>query len=280
MIRAISWNIAKRSELWRELLASEEVDIALLQEAGKPPQDVCRHLGVSSEPWEIHGGDIVRKWRSAVARVNQDAKVQWYTPRPLGKANSGDLAVSRMGTIAAADVRDPDTGEVFTFVSLYSCWETPHPAAGRNWIYADGSAHRLISDLSALVGRQQGHRIVAAGDLNILYGYGEHGSGYWASRYQTVFDRIESIGLQFVGPQSPNGRQAHPWPSELPRSSANVPTFHTAEQTPEGATRQLDFVFASAGIADRVRTKALNRVDEWGASDHCRIEIEIASPAN
>ncbi len=39
--------------------------------------------------------------------------------------------------------------------------------------------------------------------------------------------------------------------------------------------RQLDFVFASAAIADRVEVRALNEVQEWGPSDHCRVAIEV-----
>ena len=34
--------------------------------------------------------------------------------------------------------------------------------------------------------------MLAAGDLNILYGYGENGSAYWAARYATVFDRMRA----------------------------------------------------------------------------------------
>ena len=120
---------------------------------------------------------------------------------------------------------------------------TPQLAVG--WIYADGSVHRLISDISVFVGQQLGHRILAAGDLNILHGYGDHGSGYWASRYTTVFDRMRALGLSFVGPQAPAGRRADPWPDELPRTSHNVPTYYTTHQLPVTATRQLDFVFAS-----------------------------------
>jgi hypothetical protein len=41
-----------------------------------------------------------------------------------------------------------------------------------SWIHADASVHRLISDLSVLIGRQRGHKIIVAGDLNVLYGYG------------------------------------------------------------------------------------------------------------
>ncbi len=102
------------------------------------------------------------------------------------------------------------------------------------------------------------------------------GSLYWKGRYDTVFDRMAALGLKFVGPQaSAGGRQAEPWPEELPEGSLNVPTFHSNSQTPATASRQLDFVFASESIADRVTVKALNRVEEWGQSDHCRIMIEV-----
>jgi endonuclease/exonuclease/phosphatase family metal-dependent hydrolase len=135
--------------------------------------------------------------------------------------------------------------------------------------------HRLISDLSVLIGQQSRHRIIVAGDLNILHGYGEDGSQYWASRYQTVFDRMEALGLPFIGPQSPDGRQASPWPEELPKGSRNVPTFHSNRQAPETATRQLDFVFAWAGLRGRVKTRALNEPLTWGPSDHCPVEIAV-----
>ena len=79
--------------------------------------------------------------------------------------------------------------------------EKPHPTTGSSsWIYADAAVYRLISDISVFVGHQSGHRILAAGDLNILHGYGESGSVYWASRYATVFDRMRALGLSFVGP--------------------------------------------------------------------------------
>ncbi len=158
---------------------------------------------------------------------------------------------------------------------MYAVWEKPYGSAGSSWLYADASANRLISDLSSLVGQQRGHRILAAGDLNILNGYGEYGSQYWASRYASVFARMSALGLSFAGPQAPGGRLADPWPRELPAESANVPTYHTRQQTPATATRQLDFVFASEGLAERVRVFALNAVDQWGPSDHCRVQIEI-----
>jgi endonuclease/exonuclease/phosphatase family metal-dependent hydrolase len=152
----------------------------------------------------------------------------------------------------------------------------PISQTGSRWFYADASAHRLVSDLSGLIGQQKGHKIIVAGDFNILYGYGEYRSSYWGKRYNTVFDRIDALGLRFVGPQAPEGgRQAEPWPEELPEGSLNVPTFHSNSQTPATASRQLDFVFASDSIADRVMVKALNGIKEWGPSDHCRIMINV-----
>jgi len=158
---------------------------------------------------------------------------------------------------------------------MYGYWERPYELTGSNWLYADASVHRLISDLSTFIGRQTNHRIIASGDLNILFGYGEHGRKYWALRYQSIFDRMDSLGLKFVGPQAPNGRQADPWPSELPINSKNVPTFHSSRQTRETASRQLDFVFASESVASQVKVRALNLPKLWGPSDHCKVQIDI-----
>ena len=86
---------------------------------------------------------------------------------------------------------------------------------------------------------------------------------------------MEKLGLTFAGPQYPDGRRADPWPGELPKESRNVPTYYTSRQTPATSTRQLDFVFASTGLADRMRVRALNDPADWGPSDHCRIEIDF-----
>jgi endonuclease/exonuclease/phosphatase family metal-dependent hydrolase len=273
MVKVIAWNIARRDEAWRCLLDAD-ADVALLQEAAAPPADIARRLEVDPAAWRTAGAGVSRPWRAAVVRLSSRVQVHWLEPKPVADALPDDLAVSRLGTLAAAIVT-PSAGDPLVVASMYAPWEKPHATTGSGWIYADGSVHRLISDLSSLVGQQMGHRILAAGDLNILYGYGENGSPYWASRYATVFARMEAIGLRFVGPQAPAGRRADPWPDELPVESANVPTYHTSRQTPATATRQLDFVFASTGLAERVRVCARNEPNHWGPSDHCRVEIDV-----
>ncbi len=250
-----------------------DADIALLQEAGEPPYEVAERIEVDPAPWGTAGVDAARAWRTAVARLSDHVKVDWFEAKPLDYAAPGELAVSRFGTLTAARVEAPGI-EPFMVVSMYSLWTNPHSSVGK-WILADASAHRLVSDLSAFTGARNGHRIVAAGDLNILHGYGEDGSEYWGGRYASVFERMEALGLSFAGPQHPNGRQAEPWPDELPGDSKNVPTYRWRND-PQHARRQLDFVFVSRTMADSVTVRALNGTEEWGPSDHCRIEIEVS----
>ena len=275
-MKIISWNIVRRIAPWHRLL-EVGADIALLQEAAAPPPEVTARIDADPAPWDTPGVDAQRKWRTAVVRLSECVQVDWIEAKPLLDAGWGELAVSRPGTIAAAKVTpaDGELGEPLVVVSMYGLWAGPHASTGNSWIVADDSVHRAVSDLSAFIGSQQGHRILTAGDLNILYGYGDHGNTYWAGRYEAVFARMDALGLAFVGPQAPNGRQAGPWPGELPPDSKNVPTYHSTRQTPETATRQLDFVFASKSLASSVTVRALNEPDRWGPSDHCVVEIVV-----
>ena len=216
-----------------------------------------------------------RPWRTAISRLSDRVSLDARPTVALHNATTEHHWTVRLdGSITAADV-GVNGRVVFTAVSVYAAWE----AMPSSRIYADGSAHRILSDLSVLMGTT-GHRLVVAGDWNILRGYGEHGNAFWKARYATVFDRAEALGLHYVGPSFPNGRQAEPrqlaepWPGELPPDSLCVPTFHHSQQNPATATRQLDFVFVSASLAHDVEVRALNEVDEWGPSDHCRILIE------
>ena len=258
VIKLVSWNIAHREEAWR-LLLDGGADVALLQEAVPPPADVVGRVRVDSAPWETAGAGVYRPWRTAVVGLSDRVEVEHLDAASLPDAPYGGLAVSRPGSLAVALVT-PRGGEPFYAASLYGVWEKAHDRTESGWIFADASVHRLISDLSALIGQQQGHRIIAAGDLNIYHGYGEHGSAYWAKRYESVFARMAALGLPFVGPQG-RGRAADPAPAELPEGSANVPTYHTNHQTPTTACHQLDFVFASCSLAERLEVTALNDPD-------------------
>ena len=274
-LKLLSWNMNQKVDNWQTALDSG-VDVAMLQEAKSPPVELAGQFMVQEE---VEPTVSSMHWRAIVAGLTNNDKYEFIPikTQPLDGNDPESLMVSRQGTLDAAVIRIKETGEEITVVSLYSTWMNPIKQTGSSWIFADGSAHRLVSDLSGLIGQQNRHKIIAAGDLNILYGYGENNSPYWGKRYDTVFDRMVALGMRFVGPQAPDGgRQAEPWPVELPEDSLNVPTFYTNRQTPATASRQLDFVFASESIADRISVKALNSVEEWGPSDHCQIMIEMA----
>ena len=272
LLRIVSWNIHQLDEPWKVLTDDASLDLALLQEAKPPPIDVKNDIVPGrGDAWTMPG--YKRAFRTAVVRLSDRIGM---TPRRTGNLPSASpevMGVTSEGTLTVVDIKWQ--GEIFTCISAYVPWQNVVTDAAKPWIISDASAHRLVSDISTLIDAQRGHRLIVAGDWNILRGYGEDGSAYWARRYATVFDRMEALGLRCVGPSAPNGRQAEPWPAELPKDSRNVPTFHSNRQAAATAARQLDYVFASEGIADRIRVRALNEVAEWKWSDHCRILIEV-----
>jgi hypothetical protein len=219
VLRLVSWNTAGR-DWWST--CDQDIDILLLQEARRPPSAPSFPLLPSIDVEWRTAGSTRRRWSTAIAAPSGRVALRPHPITDLSDASTEGLRVSRGGTLCVADVvRDGQV--VVTVASMYAAWETAR--RGRT-IYADASAHRLLSDLSALISTRRSHRIVAAGDLNILRGYGEYGDSYWKARYATVFDRAEAMGLKCVGPQAPNGRQAQPWPDELPprqRQRADVP---------------------------------------------------------
>ena len=256
---------------WR-FLVNLDADIALLQEAVLPPEDVAGRIEVDPAPFYDARG--YRVSRSAVVKLSDRVKVKWLEPVPIAEASAGDFTISQPGAIAAAIVEEPGVAPVVA-ASICAAYEKPHRSTGKmSWNIVDASVHRVISDLSLLIGKQNGHRIVAAGDLTVWHGFGNN--AYWKRRNDTVYDRMEAIGLPLVGPQHPHGRQAEPWPNWLPEDSLNVPTYYNIGASPAEANNQLDFVFASEGMADSIQVRALNGVEEWGPSDHCRIEIVVA----
>ena len=283
------WNIAKRVRPWRELMEMD-ADVVLLQEAGGVPDEVADRVDAgpdeswdahrwNSDWWEGRWPNLYERW-AKVVKLSDRVEIEWFKQvSPISEVHDDEIAVSGVGTTAAARVT-PAAAEPFVVVSMYARWMRPHPSTDSKWTvgYSDGSAHRIISDLSAFIGdtNPSTHRNLAAGDLNMILGETSDVSQSMGTRTQTVIDRMDALGLEFLGPQAPDGgRQAEPTPTGLPSDTRNVPTYHTIRQTPATATNQLDYVFASRGFHEQITVCALNAPDEWGPSDHCRILIEI-----
>ena len=281
MIRLVSWNIAKRSKPWRELAEMahrEEVDVALLQEAGSPPGDLVDLIEYQDDV--LWNRQLYDRW-PLIVQLSDRVEVEGFRQvPPISELGERDIGVSGIGTIAAARVTPRDRPEeAFVAVSMYARWMKPHPSTGSTWRVGapDVSAHRILSDLSAFIGHvdPSKHRILAAGDLNSSYG-SISGPLSLPEREGTVWERFEALGLEFLGPQAPDGRQAEvPLPPEIPADTRNVPTFYRVGESPAVARVQLDYAFASRGFHERIKVRALNEIAEWGSSDHCRLLIEV-----
>ncbi|MYE02669.1 MAG: endonuclease/exonuclease/phosphatase family protein [Alphaproteobacteria bacterium] len=276
MVRIVCWNINRQRKPWerlKEMAERCEADVALLQEVGKPPGKLAQFFRYEND---VFWDPSLFSPRSLVVQLSDRVEVEWFrqVPPSIGKPKADEIGVSGVGTIGAAKVIPRDRPEkAFIAISMYANWMSVHPCAPGTGRASDVSAHRILSDLSAF----RRCRIVAAGDLNMFYGAcGKRLS--MPCRERTVWERFKALGLEFLGPQLPNGRpSAKPQP-DVPAETGNVPTYYTTrEKCAANARRQLDYAFASRGFHRQVKVRALNGIDEWGPSDHCRLLIEVAT---
>ena len=291
MVKIVCLNIAKKAAPWKELLEMD-ADIALLQEA----HPAAAPASVGTSPFQPQPYPGLNRW-PLIVKLSDRVKVEWFKPVNSAQAiiAEDEIAVSDLYTIAAARVtplsNGKPAGKPFVAVSMYARWLYPHPQAKQTaplkngtWkieCYADASAHRIISDLAAFIGHTNpvSHHILAAGDLNTIY---QETRLSLQPRDTTVFDRMEALGLEFIGPRCPNAdRQADPVPEGLPHHTQNVPTYLTSKKLKlmreDGIVsgNQLDYVFASKGFDQNITAHAMNDPARWGSSDHCRILIEV-----
>lgn len=145
-MKIVSWNIARRDEPWRWLL-DMDADIALLQGARPPPADVAGSVEGDPAEWVTAGPEPMHRWRAAVVQLSDRVAVEWIKGIPVMEARYGDLQVSVPGTLGAAHVT-PHGGEPLVIESMYARWLRPHSSTGSSWIFADASAHQIVSDLS------------------------------------------------------------------------------------------------------------------------------------
>ena len=297
MTTVVCWNMAYRRESWRELVRME-ADIALLQEPCRAPDEVADRVNIGppdDDAWDTRlwqkptRKDEPRRHHQRwpkIARLSDRVQVKWFKPvLPIDRMSDDKLNVSDVQIMAAAEVTPNDgDSKPFIVVSMYATLRWPHPSTGSEDAHADASAHRIISDLTHFVANadRRPHRILAAGDLNMEYGvdYGWRERSkhrLWYARARTVWDRMEALDFVYMGPRYPNGRRADPQPEYLPADTKNVATYHLRQSSPAGAHLQYDHVFASRGFHETIRTRAMNRVDEWGSSDHCRLLIEVGT---
>ena len=294
MVRMVCWNVNRSADAFTELGEMSDVDVALLQKVGRGAARRMADASGERVPWNWNRSSV---W-PAVVRLSDRVRVDLFTPVPLEhEATPPDaVAVSDSRMLAAARVTPLRGGkpalESFLVFSMHARWLYPHPQAERSrprggravYAYTDGSAHRIISDLSAFITHTNpsSHRLLAAGDLGTIYRPADNSRMEYPARAQTVFDRLRALGLELMGPQWPDAdRRADPLPHGMPKDTRNVPTCLAGQQRRRMLDQdivsgfQYDYVFASRGFHDRVRVHAMNDAAGFGPSDHCRIRIDV-----
>lgn len=256
-------------------------DVALLQEVKRFPSKLPEEVSVDPyplyEPWNKQSFD---RW-PAIVKLTNRVQVEWFKRVfPISELGIDEFGVSGIGLATAAKISCVDENvKPFIALSMYARWIRPHKTTNSKWKvgYVDGSAHRILSDLSTFIGHQDPstHRILAAGDLNICFDGLDDNPNDLPERTRSVFERFNVLGLELVGPRYPHGQKADPTPKGFPTDTKNVPTFALFKK-PRNAQLQLDYVFASRSFHNEVHSRALNEPEQWGPSDHCRILITVS----
>ncbi len=243
-----------------------EIDIGLFQEASRVPGEYRDQIEVDERLWEADCGSP-QGYPSVVARLSDRVAARFIPTRSIPNAGSHDFFASEWGTLGAAIVEAADGGVPLTLVSMapaYNYFTRESGSPSRHETI--DSVHRLISDLSRLVGLRS--RVIAAGDWTINNGWSSQTAPTRNKRealhFKTAFDRMEALGFRHL---MPGGRK---------NDRGEAVTYVPIGSSPNKAYAQLDFVFATENIADRVDVRALNHSDCWGPSDHCRILIEVS----
>ena len=174
VIRLVSWNINRQTTPWHCLVKMAqrgEADVALLQEAGSPPDDLVERLRYEDAVYWSRS--LYDRW-PLIVQLSDRVEIDWFSQVPQwGDIGQTEVGTSGIGIMAAARVAPRGRPQdAFIAVSMYARWMRAHPSTGtRPGDHADVSAHRILSDIQAFIdyAHPSRYRILAAGDLNLVY---------------------------------------------------------------------------------------------------------------
>jgi hypothetical protein len=256
VMRVVVWNVANKVAAF-EALKELTPDIALLNEASPP---VGTH-GLWRDATQ--GRDSKRRpWSVAVLTAHpvteiHDARPTWrQTRRNVG------FTCSRPGSWIAASVAVPHAPAI-TAVALYGLLDE----------LSDASVHRSLSEISPVLDdpRYKGH-VLIGGDLNT--GTQWRVGDPFLRRDINVLQRFEALGLvDCVTAMRPPGRLGG---CTCTYGEACVHTRTRLDRRWPDTPYQTDYLWASAALADRLKSCRVLATPEWFAiSDHAPIVAEF-----
>ncbi len=254
IFKIAAWNMRRNSGGWAFLAETLQPDVALLQEAPTPPQELLN----------IYKGPIgtTRQWGSAVVSFDRDIE-DLPTIKNRHSSDPFELYQHHPGAMAVARVSLPES-EPLVAVSLYGL------LAGN---YAQSSVLRLLADLLPLFDSPLKDRVVLGGDLNLSTQLKKPDR----QRHQAIFAYMESLGLRNCFFETRESRKS--WvdcPCEEAPHCYHVQTHrHVSNKDPQNDRKwHNDYLFISDKLVRRlVDCYALNEesAGTWAISDHCPI---------
>ena len=146
-MKIVCWNMAHSRKSWDALVEMADVDIALLQEASRVPEDLHRRVDVDHRLWDERPSDWM-VYPSVVARLSDRVSARFIPTRRIGEPYSHDFYTSEWGTLGAAVVNSDDEDGPLIVVSMAAGGDNFTRESGSpSRREAIGSVHRLISDL-------------------------------------------------------------------------------------------------------------------------------------
>lgn len=287
-VTVISWNMDtwKRATFGRDpdhlrrawqFLADLRPDIALVQEArpplvdGTPPPWWGRSWPPAETPerWWV---SKTRRWGSAVVCLNPDLDLRPIETVRLGDPKEvGQLAASHPGTFAAVEVGLP-SGDAFVAISAYGLIDDHNPEIGEG--YSATTLNRMLSDLTPLIDSRRGRRMVLGGDLNsgTQWRPGIR-QARWGPMHDATMARIEGFGFHnCLAEMLPPDRGPLEGCPCGPRPDCRHVRTLRQNNRPDGDPVQVDYIFASDAIVDRVVScQPLGIEEAWSLSDHCPV---------
>ena len=253
-MRIATWNMnhwrrtsVQRAEAWA-FLNDLSLDVALVQEAVPP-------AGLES----VHRGGGIgngRRWGSAVVSYSGALTELQRVNSPYGRKREVELLQTFPGSVTIAQGQDEPT----VLVSAYGVMEEG---------YAVTTMHRVLSDLTPLLDRDVGKRLIIGGDFNCS----TQRLGRDRERHQNLFVRFATLGLVNLLELTADGRPAL---ADCPCSDQPCRHVQTLRHGRSAVPWQNDYLFATAAVAEHLLDcQPLAVPDPWAFSDHCPIVAEF-----
>ena len=173
MITILSWNMQFKRDSWRFLRERHgDADIALLQEACIPPEDVADKLDVGPGPWVHKGWNGAR----AIVRIADNIAIERISVADIIASAPPPSAIGTPASLAVAIAKSPG-GEQIGLVSVEM-------------------SHKTSPELPEMVREIQRHC-----GVDLPYIVGGDLTTWWDSK-TTVFADMMRMGLPLIGPHS------------------------------------------------------------------------------